>query len=484
VILDILRLLAANLCFLLAGVGVVRLLAGARPCDWATFGLAYVAGVAALGVCSTFLLVAGLGLTVPEVLALCGALFVAGLVRRRPTRAFRGPSMRSASFVRLAASVVASFLVLLAIDFVFQPLFQADAYADWILKAREIVVAGGLSPEFWASPGFNTSSDYPLLVPAINAIDFRFMGLDTQVIHLQHLLLLAGFAAGLVALWRDRVPVVILWCGVAAILLAPTVAIQTGSALADVPIAIFLALAALCAWRWLADGEAGDLCLLALFSVAALSAKAEGLVFTVALFLALVPLVARHSWRRAGLTVVAAGVALLTLVPWRLWVSHHDIPGFIGVRRAFSPDFLASHTGYVRPTVESLLREIFDPRSWLLLVPAALVAAAIGLRWGRRREGSVLALGVFGLCFLGMVLIYWSTYQDINFLLGRSASRVVTSPVLMLAALAPLSLASALEGRSALSLTEPPRRLRPPARVHAAARPAPAGREPEVPVSQ
>jgi hypothetical protein len=426
--------------------------------------------------------VAGAGLTLLEVLALCGLLFMAGFLRRGPTEAHGRRPPSGSRFVRLAASVVGAFLALLMIDLVFQPLFQADAYANWILKARAIVLIGGISPEFWASPAFNANSDYPLLVPAIAAADFRFMGIDTQVIHVQYLLLLAGLVAGLVALCRDRVPLVILWCGVAAIVLAPAVAIHTGSGLADVPIAIFLALAAVCAWRWLADGRAGDLCLLALFTAAALSAKAEGLVFAAALFLALVPLVARRSRRAVGLTLVAAGVAFLTLVPWRLWVSHHDIPGFIGVGRAFSPHVLASQVGYVAPSVEALLKEIFDPRSWLLLVPAALAAAAIGLRRGRRRDGSVLALGVFGLCFVGMVLIYWSTWQDVHFLLRSSASRVVISPVLMVAALAPLALTSGLEGADAALPGRPRRRARFPAGANGASHAASAGQETQVPV--
>jgi hypothetical protein len=447
VIVDVLALLSANACIALAGVGALRLVAGWRVGDWASLGLAYTTGVACVGVLSTLALIVGLALTIPEFVVLCLALFAAGFLRSGATPA---PTWRErVAGARISVGVTLGFLVLLGIDLVFQPLFRSDAWAQWAARARALVELGGLDPAFFGAATTIQNPDYPLLVPALEAVDFRFMGFDTRVLHLQFGLLFAGFLLALVALCRDRAPAWVVTSSVAAVALAPALAIQTASAYADVPLGVFVALAGVSAWRWLAAGERASLALLGVFSAGALATKVEGIVFIAALFAVLVPLVARRSPRAGAWTALVGAIALVGIVPWRVWVRAHDVPAIASIRHGLSPSVIVDQVGNVRPTLSTLLREIFDPASWLLLVPLALVAVALAFAYGRRRDCAAFALGSFALTIAGLILLYWTTPYPITYLLSVSADRTIIAPVLFLASLAPFLLAEALAARPA-----------------------------------
>jgi hypothetical protein len=445
VIANAAQLLAAGACVLAAGAGVLRLVTGRWPLDWAHAGLAYMAGVAAVGVIAQLVLVLGGSLSLPAVLALCGGLFALGFARRGADEREAAPAQAGLRFAALGAALTAAYLTLLAVDLAFQPLFRSDAWAQWTPKAESIVFFGGLDLRVFANEAYATMNlDYPLLVPAIEAIDLRFMGFDTQLVHLQFWLLLAGFIGAFVALARGRVPPGILWAFAAALALAPTLAYQSASAYADVPLAAFFALAGMCAWRWLADGRRSDLALTALFAAAACATKTEGLVFVAALFLVLVPLAWRISRREAGAAAVAAVASLVGIVPWRLWAAANDVPAQVDWH-TFDGRFLTDNAGRLPTVVWRLARDVADPRAWLLLLPLGLACAAVAAVFARSRGGVVLALGVPALALLGLVWIYWSTPYDLAWHLGTSSDRVVIGPVVFLAALGPFLLASALE---------------------------------------
>ena len=445
-IADAAQLLAANALLLLAGVGVLRL-AGWRGSERspAGLGLAYLAGVAAVGVLAQLLLLAGRPLVRTEIVALCGALFVAGLVTRLPAKHEKRP--RTDVFTLVGAALVAVFFVVLAVNLWSQPLFGWDAWQHWTPKARSFVLLDGLQADLFAVAPWNP--DYPVLLPALEAIDFRFMGFNTRILHLQFGLLLAGFVLSFVRLARPAVPTALLWPSLVAIVWAPALAIQTASAYADVPLAIFFALAGMFAWRWLADGDRRDLVLLALFSAAALATKMEGLVYIGALFFVATILAGRQSRGKAGAILLAGGAALVGIVPWRIWTLQHGIEGvyssgtFLG--NATDPGFLAEHVGRIPLVLGTLVFELLDPRSWLLLVPMALVATGLALRHSPRRDGAVLLLGTVAVALAGLLAIYVLSPFDVSWHLDRSAWRVVTGLVLFSAVLMPLLLAQALQ---------------------------------------
>jgi hypothetical protein len=452
VILDVLALLAANACFLLAGVGVLGLVRGRAGAftPRAYPGLAYMAGTACAGVLATLLLVAGSALRILDVLLLCGALFLLGAVVARRSRASTvstaGP--RAGWLAAASAALAGAFLLLLAVDLAFQPLFGADAWAQWTPKARAVVLLGGLDPGFFAEPAYlSLNLNYPLLVPALEAVDFRFMrGFDTRVIHLQFWLILAGFLLTLVELSRERLPSFLYAPVVLAVVVAPSVAIQTASAYADVPLAAFFALAGVCGWRWLERADRASLALCGLFSAAALATKLEGAIFVVGLFVVLLVLVARRSLERAAITMLAGVIALAGLVPWRIWLAANETPSLYALDNAFSPRFLAEHVDRLPTAAGRVAQELLDPTSWLLLVPLALAAALVATRFARRRDCVLLFFGTSAIALAGLVWSYWATPFELDFHLDTSARRVVTGPVFFAAALTPFLLAQGLEG--------------------------------------
>jgi hypothetical protein len=399
-----------------------------------------MAGVAVVGVTGQLLLVSGLALTVWQVVALSAALLAAGAtVAGGRTAGKAGWQVRGALIAVVV--LVAAFLLLLAVDFVFQPLWKWDSWAMWAAKARSIVLLDGLDPGYFRTAAL--VPEHPLLLPVIEAIDFRFMGLDEQVLHLQFWLLVAGFLGALGALLRDLVPPLALWPALAAILFAPAFAYQAATAYADVPLATFFALAGICAWRWLAFGDRSALGLLALFGAATCATKFEGLVFVGALLLVLVLLIASSSHRRAALTAAVGLISLVGVVPWRLWMAAHDVHQYHSIAQGLHPETLWSRLDRIPTAMWALFREMLDPSSWLLLVPVAVAAAVLAVA-ARERRASALALGTAVVIVCALTAIYWLTALPFEFHV-ESAPRVIVAPVLLLASLTPVLLGAAIE---------------------------------------
>jgi 4-amino-4-deoxy-L-arabinose transferase-like glycosyltransferase len=271
------------------------------------------------------------------------------------------------------------------------------------------------------------------------------MGLGTQVIHLQFGLLLVGLAFAIRDLLASRVRPLVLWPMLLVVLLLPAVAVQAGSAQADIPLGVFVALATVCAWVWLREADRTALALLGLFSAAALATKLDATVYLGALFLVLVILVGRRSLRRAGATVAVGAAALVGIVPWRIWVAVHDVPGYYSAKNV-SSTFLTDEWRRVPLALEALLEQALAPGNWLFAVPLALLAAGLAVL-ARRDADGLLLVGAVLLSLAGLVFVYWVTPLDFFFHLGTSTSRVVVPLVLACAALAPALIGEALEQR-------------------------------------
>ena len=283
---DLLALAFANGCLVVAGHGVLRAIGfGPAPRDlpW-SLGVAYLAGAAAVGVLGSILLVAGLSLTAWQLVALCAALLAIGLARRRELR--RPERVPTLGLLRVFPWATALALAILAVDLAVQPIWTDDAWSIWTIKAASIVELDGLDPEFLSSAAvFN--ADYPLVVPVLELVALRFTGWPTELVPLQLGLVFIAFPAALVALLREWVRPLVLWTVVLGVAVAPSLQVQTASAVADITLAVFFALAGLAGWRWVETGERGLLWLAGLFGAAAIGTKAEGIVFVVLLFTAL-----------------------------------------------------------------------------------------------------------------------------------------------------------------------------------------------------
>ena len=445
--------LGANACFLAAGAGLLRGLGGWRTPRGllARLGLAYVAGVAAVGVLLQLLLVAGAPFGVPLVLVASGTLTATALLGRAGADA-TGPRLPPRLLLAPAA-VAVGMLALLVVDSVYQPIGAWDAWAQWTAKARALVLFDGLEASLFASDAYRDwNPDYPLLVPALDGADLAFSGgVGTRALALQSWLLLAGFLLAAAELLRDRVRPALVWPTLVLLAVAPAVQIGTAAALADVPLAVFVALAGVCAWRWLESEARLDLALLALLAAAALATKVEGRVFVAALFASIGVALAVTERRRLVPLGVAGAVALVGLVPWSLWAAHHGPTGVVDVTAAGARERLGE-LDRVPLAVRELGVALVDPSAWLVLLPVAVAAALLAWRAGGDRRAVAVTSATFALSLAGLVLVYWVTPLDPRWHLDRSAHRVVTAPLLQVAVLTPLLLASALAGRARSTL--------------------------------
>lgn len=383
--LDVVALLAANACLLVAGAGVTRALgAWHRPSELvALIGTSFLAGVAAFGVAAQLLYMLGLSLDLPQALLLCAALAATGFLA--PGRSRERRRLPPVPLELIGLLLVAIALLLLAADAVVQPLASWDAWAQWTAKARALVLLGGLDPAAFASAAYaDWHPDYPLLVPSLEAFVFRFIGLDSRVLHLEFWLLLAGLLAALAEFLRPRVGPALTWATLIALAWTPKLGAEALSANADLPLAVFLVLAAVAAWSWLAEQDPAAVALFALFGAAAVATKLEGLVELAIVVAASLLLAVRRSRRLTWPILGAGAAALVGIVPWKLWTA------FEGVPATYSPggvlDSILS-LDRARVPISSLLlvRQLADPAVWLLLVPLGLCALALASGPGRRR---------------------------------------------------------------------------------------------------
>ncbi len=138
----------------------------------------------------------------------------------------------------------------------------------------------------------------------------------------------------------------------------------------------------------------------------------------------------------AGVAVVA-GIAAAAALPWLGWQLAHDVPSRSPLGDWIDPSYLAERSERLGPTLEDVASGALDPRSWLLLVPLAIVLAAIGFVRDRRLAWLAPVVGLV-LGFVFLLWAYWANPDAIGFLLSTSAYRTVDPLVLTAAAAIPL----------------------------------------------
>jgi hypothetical protein len=430
-------LLAAGFGILWAA-GVLRELTPRRML--AAAGLAYLAGVAVVMVVLIALVVIGVPLSL--------GLFVAvGVVAALP--ALAGLRHRSAwewLHVReglrgldLEGRVVAALLAgvaLLGLVGIYSagvmPLSEFDAWQLWTRKAIMLFYEPHLPVQLFTSrlAYANVQPDYPLLLPMLEAVQFRAGGRpDTQEAHATTWILFVG-AVWALAYLASRVSRPFVWAGVSAGV-AFLFSSQAISGYADVPVAAFLGLGTLATGLWLERGRRSDLALAAIMLGGAAATKNEGVVGAAIVFAVAVVVAAVERRRAVALATAGAGVltALAAILPWRLWMTAHDVRGTLSLGDGLSPSYLADHFDRVWPSVEALT-------SQLVGLPAARVVVALGIAIAivRLRSLPRLAwfyLGVGVLYYLSLVWAYWISPLGLQFHIQTSVSRVVLGVVLL-----------------------------------------------------
>lgn len=426
-------LVFANALFFAAGAGLVRLL------GWrlrSHLGVAYMAGVGTVGVLATLMLMAGLALHGWQALLLCLLLAALGLVKRDRPAAVAAKMDRRIALP--AGGLLGGYLVVLFVQCVFQALNSWDAWAKWTMKARAIVLLGGLDTSVFANHAYQPLVlDYPMLIPALEAINFRFMGrLDNLVIHVQFWFLLVGFLVAAYELLHDRVPQMLLWPALLAVGTAPALADNLTSAYGDAPVAFFFALAAIAAWRWLSSGDRPALWLLGLMGGAAVATKPEGSAFMLGLFVVLVVFTVVR--RQSLVPLVAPAVwCLISIVPWRIWISHHGIRSSTPIGKGLNPSYLIDRFDRVWPSIRTIVEKSFGG-DWLAILPLALAVGLVVIAWRGSWSAPLFAGGVLAVVFLSLLWAYWVQRPGLHYLLSTSGSRTVTTLVVVGGALLPI----------------------------------------------
>jgi hypothetical protein len=449
---DPLLLLAANGLELAVGVGLVAVLGlgdGWRPL-LPRLGLAYAVGLAVVGILDAELALAGVAVGLPQLALMALGSLLAGLLLRRgrTATAEQAPLRVTGSGLIAAgtAGLTALLLGLAAASFSVRPLFEWDGWAIWGTKAEALYDFGiATGPVFTGLAYAGIQQGYPLLLPALEATDYRAMGAaDGSIIHLQLLLLAVAFAGGLVGLLWRRAPIELTCLCALAVLTAPPVLEQLASNYADIPLAFFVALGLVALARWLIDDEPAMLALAAIFFAAGALTKDEGAMFAAAAFIPLLALLALRDGRRALRLLVAVGAVVAVLLPWRLFMSlHHLSAGGMQLSGVVHPGRLTAHAARVGPSANALLGQIGIAR-WGLLVPLIAIALVAAYVTGRKLL-AWFAIAWLLLSFVGMVVVYWTSSLPLHWYLGTSAYRIVATLVVGAAALTPLLAAGAWE---------------------------------------
>ena len=428
-----------NLAFLGGGYGVLRALG--RRITAADAGLAFCIGFAVLGIGASLLAVAGYvpGVAAFLVLAAAAASPLAPLARglRRPR--LRRPSLRpslatAVTTVLVAVTAVYAIATLVVASVKF--LDEWDAWSMWTLKAKGLVVFGNLGTADFAG---SAHPDYPILVPVIQSLVFRFIGsFDTQLVHVEHALLPIAFAGALARLLHRRLPSPALAVVALVVLVAPGVARNVPDALADVPVAIFVSLAGLALGLWLLDRRPSWLPLFVIFAAAATWTKDEGAASVAGMAVAAAPLAVRRPVIRSLAPLIAAVTAVvLVLLPWEVWKSVKGATYDTNLRQGLSLRFIGTRGHAAARAIDAMWGQLGDVRLWLAIpyILIAVVIAAFLLRRGRRLAlFSVLAPT---LAFLLYVWVYAIRTDPlgITWTLDTTVTRVTTSIGLLAAAL-------------------------------------------------
>ena len=422
-------LLLANAVMLVLGCGLLPFLRLARTRRelLTRAPLGYAVGMAATGIVAANLTLAHVpvGRILLPVLAAVALLFG---IRRVPraSEPWHRPRLGE-----LPPLVVLGLTLVLAVPaarlFAVKPLREFDGWAIWAARARALYEYGHpLAPVFTEAP--YPALQHPLFLPALEAVDFRFMGtFDGTTVHLQLLGLAVGFVGGAWVLLRPLVRPLLLAATLLALVCAPTFFNQIQTNYADIPLAMYVALGVAALAAWLSTGAEGLLPAATLFLGAAVLTKSEGECFALAAFVAALA-VSRAGQRRA-LLLAAVAVAAVDL-PWRIWVAA------VGARSTdytlsnlFSPSYLGRQSGRIGPVLDELRFQIWNVSSWSHIVELTLFALAAALVLRRFR------LALFGaawllLSFAGLVAIYWISRNQLSSNLMNSADRTIASLVL------------------------------------------------------
>jgi hypothetical protein len=413
-------------------------------------GLAYMLGVACLGITLSIELVLGVPFGLATIVLTCLALAVAGLVVGRALGRDppRGASVKAPGLGLVAVSYAA--LVAVYVEALFRSgrlatLSNWDGWWMWVPKAKAIYYFDGLDERFL---GALPNPSYPPLVPALEAAAFHAMGsADVVTLHVQFWFFLTGFVAAVAGLLAPRVRPAFLWPALLLVLVAPRVVTRALEPQADFLLDYFFALAALLVALWLVERHAWQLPVASLFLAGTMLTKREGQLLAACVVVA--ALAASWGTRRlAWLRILLAGGGALALaLPWRLWFQSH---GFTGELPPGGLLGALDHLDRAWPASRTVVGHLVDYQLWLVVLPLAGAAVALALLAGARVLPTYAAF-LYVLALAGFAWMLWSFTQfELPLVQDEGVNPIVRlcgSLVMLSAGLVPLLLDAAWHGR-------------------------------------
>jgi hypothetical protein len=234
----------ANVLMLALGAGMLPLLRLARTRRelLTRLPLAYPVGIAGTGILTAHLALLHVPIGRIGLPVLSATSLVLGL-RRLPGghRSGRAQNMFRALPALTLLAVTAAFFVHATRLFAVKPLVEFDGWAIWATRAQALFDFGHPIAPVFTDPTY-PALQYPLLLPSLEALDFRFMGtFDGTLIHLQLLGFAIAFVSGAWIRCATRSafcpPAAVCWRSCSAHVLPPA-----PSNFTDVPLAP--------SWRW------------------------------------------------------------------------------------------------------------------------------------------------------------------------------------------------------------------------------------------
>lgn len=417
--------LAVNLAFVVVGYALL----GRPRWHWSWAGLALLVGAGAVGTLVFFATIVGLHASL-WVAALAAVILVAlgGFAPSNRLSLAQRPGARVGPLAGALFGLVTAVCLLGIVGGFRSSPWLDDAWGIWLPKGLALWHHGLDARLFVPNGGFVTFGvpDYPLWWSVLSSLDVQAAGeVDVRVMCAQLALLTAGFVGATARLLWGYVRPSVLAAGLALLVLSPELWRHVQGGVADLPLALYLALGVLSGALWLKSRAPFHLVLAGFAFAVALQIKTEALPEVAALVLVGTLFARRLAW---------TGFALLAALPWILWRWIEDVPSRAKL------DF--TRTDRLPDAVRAVSEHLFDPTEWLVLVPAVIVLALLA-----RRPKSLLVPAAL----VAVVLVaYWIDRDEIGYVLATSAYRVIDPIVLSAAVLIPLLAESFLQQREPL----------------------------------
>jgi hypothetical protein len=422
-------LLAAGYCAL------TPVLAGRTPLAWASYaGVALLVGAGLVGTLVFMAAIAGARVSLPAFAICAGVVATAGLLAARRWRLPAStPTPPPSSPLEEAVAIVAGFAaaavaLLGAIGASRSSPWLDDAWGIWLPKGLALWHHGLDARLFVPNGEFVTFGvpDYPLWWSVVSSLNVQAAGdVDVRVMCAQLALLTVGFVGAVARLAWGYVRPTVLAAGLALLVLSPELWRHVQGGVADLPLALYLALGVLAGALWLKSRAPFHLLLGGFALAVALQVKTEALPEVAALVVVGTLFARRLAW---------TGLALLAALPWLLWRWIEDVPSRAKL------DF--TRTDRLPDAVRAVSEHLFDPTEWLVLVPLVIVLALIA----RRPKALLVPAALVAV----LLVAYWIDRDEIGYVLATSAYRVIDPVVLSAAVLIPLLAESFLQQREPL----------------------------------